>query len=88
LKRAVVATISALAGVGVTLATGLVPNTPAQLLGATWYGYPLAWLYRLVLAPEYYPWRLDAMSIVLDALFWILISTLAFFLVLRNRLGR
>jgi hypothetical protein len=41
-----------------------------MLLGAEHYGYPLAWLFRLVLAPEYFPWRMDAVAFVADVVVW------------------
>ena len=56
-------------GVAITLLTGLVSNTPPMLVGAVWYGYPLAWLIRLVLAPEYFPWRVDVLFLVIDIIF-------------------
>ena len=36
------------------------------------YGYPLAWLTRMVLAPEYYPWRMDTANFVVDIIIWTL----------------
>jgi hypothetical protein len=60
-------------GVAITLLTGLISNTPPMLVGATWYGYPWAWLIRLVLAPEYFPWRVDALFLIIDIIFWAVI---------------
>jgi len=62
--------LSVLGGVVVTLLTGLVSNTPEAWLGATFYGYPLRWLTRLVLAPEYFPWRIDPASLIVDIIVW------------------
>jgi hypothetical protein len=69
----------------VTFLTGLVENTLSQGLGATWYGFPAGWLYRLVLGPEYYPWRMDALGLILDVLFWALIFAGVFLLAVRIR---
>jgi hypothetical protein len=63
--------ISLLGGIGITLITGLVPRT--TLLGATHYGWPMAWRIRLVLAPQYNPWRMLPIYIVLDTVLWGLI---------------
>ena len=51
-----------------TLLTGLYPlRTP---MGATHYGFPLAWLTRLVIAPEYFPWRVNWPELVVDLVVW------------------
>lgn len=60
-------------GVAITLLTSLISNTPPLLVGATWYGYPWAWLIRLVLAPEYFPWRVNVSFLVIDIIFWAVI---------------
>ena len=57
-------------GVGVTLLTGLFPNTRPMLLGATHHGYPFAWLIRLIIAPQYFPWRINELNLILDIIFW------------------
>jgi len=54
----------------ITLLTGLFSNMPTPLLGAEHYGYPLPWLFRLVLGPEYFPWRVDVVGLVADILVW------------------
>ena len=68
---------SVIGGVVVTLLTGLISNTPAMLVGAMHYGYPLAWLMRLVLAPEYFPWRVNVPNLVVDLVIWIIIVGMA-----------
>jgi len=66
-------------GVVITLLTGLLLNMPAPLLGAEHYGYPLPWLFHLVLAPEYFPWHVDVVALVADLVAWILIVGVALF---------
>jgi len=75
--------LPALGGVVLALFTGLVSNTPPMWLGATLYGYPLAWLSRLVLAPEYFPWRIDWANLIIDVVVWIVIIGLAMFILTR-----
>jgi len=65
--------LSVIGGVILTLLTGLFSNTPPMLVGATHYGYPLAWLVRLVLAPEYFPWQVNVSNLIVDIVIWILI---------------
>ena len=60
-------------GVVITLITGLYNITPGGLVGAVWYGFPLAWLRRLVIAPQYNPWRIDITGLVVDLVVWILV---------------
>jgi len=74
---------SILGGVVVTLLTGLLSNT--VLLGAEHYGYPLAWLVRLVLAPEYFPWRVDVLNLIVDLVIWIIIVGIVVNVLTRTR---
>jgi hypothetical protein len=57
-------------GIVITLLTGLISNTQAKLVGATHYGYPLVWLIRRVLAPQYFPWRIDTVNLIIDIIIW------------------
>lgn len=74
---------SILGGVAVTLLTGLVSNTPPMWVGAILYGYPLTWLTRMIVAPEYYPWRMDTANLIVDIIIWTL-ATAALLLLLRR----
>ena len=67
------------AGLVITLFTGLVSNTPAMLMGATHYGFPVAWLFRLVIAPEYFPWRVDIAHLLIDTATWAAVATILVF---------
>lgn len=59
------------AGVGITLLTGLIPLR--TLLGGTHYGIPVVWLVRRVLAPEYFPWRVNWIGFVVDVVVWTVV---------------
>ena len=73
------ASFSVIGGLVVALSTGFLTNT--VLLGAEHYGYPLAWLIRLVLAPEYSPWRVNVPNLIVNVAVWIgIVSTLLFIL--------
>jgi hypothetical protein len=71
--------LSLIGGVVITLLTGLLSNTPAMLVGAVHYGYPVPWLFRLVLAPEYFPWRVDMAALVADIIVWTIVVGVALF---------
>lgn len=77
--------ISILGGEIVTLVTGVISNTPAMLVGATHYGYPLPWLFRLIIAPEYNPWRMDLPNFFADIVVWFVIVAIVVFVVERAR---
>ena len=62
--------VSILGGEVVTLLTGLVSNTPQMLVGAEHFGFPLAWLFRMIVAPEYNPWRIDFLNFLADLVVW------------------
>jgi hypothetical protein len=63
-----------LAGAVLTLVSGLVPSTPGNLVGASWYGWPLTWVRKLVLAPQYNPWVVDWYGLIADFIFWFAVS--------------
>jgi hypothetical protein len=72
---------SAIAGAVITLATGLVTSTPGQLLGAAWYGWPVTWIRKLVLAPQYNPWVVDWYGLAIDFVFWFIVSWLVIYII-------
>ena len=78
-KRIVI--FSVFGGVLITLLTGLVSSTPPMLVGAMWYGYPLAWLFRLVISPEYFPWRVDLTGLLGDVVAWSIVVGVVLFIV-------
>jgi len=52
---------------------------PAPLVGAEHYGYPLPWLFRLILAPEYFPWRVDWVALIVDVFVWTIVMRVVVF---------
>lgn len=78
-KRIVI--FSVFGGALITLLTGLVSSTPPMLVGAMWYGYPLAWLFRLVISPEYFPWRVDVTGLLGDVVAWTVVVGVVLFIV-------
>lgn len=66
--------ISLFGGIGITLITGLLQRQ--TLAGATHYGWPIAWRIRLVLAPQYNPWRMSPIWFIVDAILWGLVVSL------------
>ena len=57
----------------VSLLTGLVNTTP-NLVGATWYGFPFAWLIKMAIAPQYSPWALQGLNLLFDVIFWFIVT--------------
>ncbi len=76
---------AAIGGIIITLITGLLENTPEMLVGAVWYGYPLVWLVRMVVAPEYNPWVVRPLRLIADILFWAIIAAIVLFAYMRMR---
>lgn len=60
-------------GLAITLLTGLINSTPQMLVGAVWYGYPMAWLFQMIVAPMYFPWAVSVVNLAIDAIFWSII---------------
>jgi hypothetical protein len=82
LKTVILAVVG---GIVITLLTGLVNNTPEGLMGAVWYGYPLAWLVMRVLAPQYFPWVLRPLRFIIDIVVWSIVVWIILFLVSKVR---
>jgi hypothetical protein len=74
-----------LGGVIVTLLTGSLSNMPHMLVGATHYGYPFAWLTRLVIAPQYFPWRFNILTLIADIVIWTLVIGIILFVFSRRK---
>lgn len=64
-------------GIVVTLITGLYKGS--SLIGATGYGFPMVWLRRLIIAPQYNPWRIGWVGLLVDILIWAVIIELLIF---------
>ena len=72
-------------GAVITLITGLINNTPGMLVGAVYYGFPFAWLQMLVIAPQYFPWHVRPLRLVLDIVVWTVIVWVILFAVSKAR---
>ncbi len=77
--------VSILGGEIITLLTGLFSNTPQMLVGAEHYGFPLAWLIRMIVAPEYNPWRIEFVNFLADVVVWSVILLVIVFIVEKIR---
>ena len=77
---------SIIGGVIMALVTGLIPNIPPTPpppgLGRM-YGYPIVWIYTLVLGPEHFPWRVNALNLVADIVIWTVIIGIVMFVLSR-----
>ena len=73
---------SIIGGVTITIVTGLILNTANRLIGATRYGYPFSWLIRMIIAPQYFPWRIDLTNLILDIVIWSVVVGIIIFLIL------
>jgi hypothetical protein len=72
-------------GIVITLLTGLLNNTPEMLMGAVYYGYPFAWLEMMVVAPQYFPWVVRPLRLVLDLVVWTIVVWVILFVVSKVR---
>jgi len=73
---------SIVGGVVITLLTGLA--RVRMLAGATHYGFPFSWLIRLVIAPEYSPWRVNVLNLVADLIVWSIVIRLVLLVLART----
>lgn len=65
-----VLSISAVFSTVVTLLTGLWNTTP-NLVGATWYGWPMAWMYQYVTFPP--SGRISFSHLAVDFVVWTIV---------------
>ena len=79
MKGQTVIVIAIVVGVAITLASGLLSNTPSGLLGAVHFGYPLPWLHQVVYPNA--PLEVDALILLVDAVIWTVIAGLILFLI-------
>ena len=77
--------VSIFGGEIITLLTGLFSNTPQMMVGAEWFGSPLAWLIRMIVAPEYNPWRIEFVNFLADVVVWSVILLVIVFIVEKVR---
>jgi len=64
--------VSLAAGLVLTLLTGFVRLE--SLPGGEHYGFPAAWLVRRVLAPDYFPWRIEPVGLAVDLALWTVVA--------------
>lgn len=62
---------SLIIGIVITLVTGLINTTP-NLVGATWYGWPVAWMYHYVTYPPSTAY--NYVNLVIDIVVWFIIA--------------
>jgi hypothetical protein len=80
LKTTNLLAFSAVGGILLTLVTGLFRNTPEMLVGAVWYGYPLAWLVRQLGNPAYPTmYVLRPVGLAVDIVSWLIIVAVILF---------
>ena len=72
-------------GIAITLVTGLINTTPEMLVGAVYYGFPFPWLVMLVIAPQYFPWHVRIVRLVLDIVVWTVVVWLILFAISKAR---
>ena len=74
---------SIIGGIIITLITGLFLNTPPMLVGASHFGYPLPWLTRLIIHPQYFPWSVSIPNLIIDIIIWSIIMGIILFVLLK-----
>jgi len=85
LKASKIVMFAVIGGVVMTLLTGLISHTPEMLVGAVYYGYPFAWLEMLVIAPQYFPWLVRPVRLILDIVVWTIVVWIILFVVSKIR---
>ena len=74
--------VSIIYGSAITLITGFF--THKILIGATWFGYPLHWLVRMVVSPEYFPYKIVWLNFIIDIIIWSVIVFIILVVIFRK----
>ncbi|MDE1852011.1 MAG: hypothetical protein KGH69_04990 [Candidatus Micrarchaeota archaeon] len=61
-------------GMFMAFMSAMIPNLSAFLVGAAWYGLPASWLVKMVVAPQYNPWRIEYVAFMVDVAFWFAVT--------------
>jgi hypothetical protein len=85
MKTSMTLVLAVIGGIVITLVTGLINHTPEMLVGAVYYGYPLAWLEMLVVAPQYFPWIVRPIRLIIDIVVWIIVVWVILFVISQVR---
>lgn len=75
--------LAAVSGLVITVITGFINTTPSRLLGAVWYGWPLAWRFIPVVpnpVPSY-----NAVNFIADFIVWFIIAFVILFAIWKLR---
>ena len=67
-----------MAGLVITLITGLINTTPSGLVGATWYGWPFAW--RIVPVTATPTANYEISKFIGDLIVWFVVAFVLMFL--------
>ena len=67
-----------------TLLSGLVNSTPQPLVGASWYGWPMTWVTKIIVPPGYSPWLVKFGGLAEDLVFWFILSLLVFYIAMKT----
>ncbi|MDE1762308.1 MAG: hypothetical protein KGH78_03905 [Candidatus Micrarchaeota archaeon] len=78
---------SAAGGIVITLLSYFYNGTP-HLVGATWYGFPLTWIRYLVVGPQYNPWAVDFLGLIVDIIVWSVVVAAVLILIGRKKRGK
>jgi large-conductance mechanosensitive channel len=71
--------IALIVGLVITIITGFINTTPSGILGATWYGWPLAWkTVPVVVEPEA---NYDILKFIGDVIVWFIVAFVVMFAV-------
>lgn len=65
---------SVVGGIVVTGITFLYNGIPSGLVGANgWYGFPMPWINYLVVGPQYSPWAVQPVGLIVDIIVWAIV---------------
>ena len=78
-KKSKVFVTTVIIALAIIIVSALYDGTPRGVVGAEWYGLPFTWITKLIIAPQYNPWRIDFVGLTIDLVIWTIIVALIIF---------
>ena len=73
-------------GILITLLSYFHNSTP-QIVGAVWHGFPMTWIRYLLVGPQYNPWALDVVGLIVDIIAWSVVAYVVLIIV-KNKIAK
>jgi hypothetical protein len=82
MKTNMIVIVALVIGIIISGLTGLINTTPV-IIGATWYGWPVAWMYNYVTYPP--STAFNYVNLVVDIVIWTVVAFVILWIAMRGK---